>query len=164
MAHYPNASGLFGEREGWYGRASTTARWRTVELPDRGRLGRGEVGWYRTGFRLRPVRGVRAALGIALPGAAPAELFLNGVHVARVGRDRSTRFVLPPGLVRTDGRRNVLALARWAFTGSGAVGRPRLFAYSTERVVRLPQSSFHNRRPDQRRSAVDAGRRTRAQP
>jgi hypothetical protein len=61
------------------------------------------------------------------------------VHVARVGRDRSTRFVLPPGLVHTDGRRNELALARWAFTGSGAVGRPRLFAYSTERSVRLPQ-------------------------
>jgi hypothetical protein len=82
---------------------------------------------------------VRAALGIELPGTAPAELFLNGVHVARVGRDRSTRFVLPPGTVRTDGRRNVLALARWAVDDGGPVARPRLFAYTTEREVELPR-------------------------
>jgi beta-galactosidase len=139
MARYPNASGLFGEREGWYRTSFDDRRWKSVKLPDGGRLGRGEVGWYRAAFRLRLPRGVRAALGIELPGTAPAELFLNGVHVARVGRDRSTRFVLPPGTVRADGRRNVLALARWAVDDRGPVARPRLFAYTTEREVALPR-------------------------
>jgi hypothetical protein len=135
---YPNASGLYGERAGWYRPGYRDRRWRRVTLPDRGRLGPGRVGWYRTSFRLRLPRGVRADLGVGVPRGSPAELFLNGVHVARVGRDRSTRFVLMPGLVHTDGRANVLAIARWAFADRGGLGRPRLFAYATERAVRLP--------------------------
>jgi hypothetical protein len=135
---YPNGSGLLGERDGWFEPGFDDRAWKPVVLPDGGRLGPGEVGWYRTSFRLHLPRGVRATLGIELPGAAPGELFLNGVHVARVGRDRSTRFVLEPGLLRTDGRPNFLALARWAFGNAGGLGRPRLFAYATERTVSLP--------------------------
>jgi beta-galactosidase len=134
---YPNASGLYGERAGWYRDHVKAAGWTKVALPDRGRLGDGQVGWYRSSFRVRLPKGVRAPLGIAWKGAAPAELWVNGVHVARIGRDDATRFVLPAGLVRLGGRRNTIALARWAIDGA-AVGRPRLFAYGTERAVRAP--------------------------
>jgi plasmid stabilization system protein ParE len=118
---YPNASGLGGERAGFYEPRFDDAAW-TPCKPGSGPIactpGPGEVGWYRTSFAVKLPKGVEAPLGLELPRSGmPAEIFLNGVHVARAGRDRATRFVLPPGLLRTGGKRNVLAIARWAVDG-----------------------------------------------
>jgi len=137
---YPNASGLHGERAGWYRAGFDDRRWSRIVLPDAGRIGAGEVGWYRTTFRLRLPRGVDAPLALALDrDGAPGELFLNGVHVARVGRDRETRFTLMPGLLRRDGRRNVVAYARWAIGPAAArMPRPRLVALAVERRTGRP--------------------------
>ena len=125
---YPNASGLGGERAGFYLPRFDDARWSTTApalAPGRRRLGadlvRGEAAEGRAGAARHraPAR-----------GEMPAEIFLNGVHVARAGRDRATRFVLPPGLLRLGGKRNVLALARWAVDGT-AFPRPKLVTYES---------------------------------
>lgn len=138
---YPNASGLTGERDGWYRTGYDDRSWDRVRLPDAGRGGPGGIAWYRTSFRVRLPRGVDAPLALEFGAdAGRGELFLNGVHVARVGRDRETRFVLMPGLLRTGGRRNVLAFARWAVGRTGArMPRPRLVALTTERRVAAPE-------------------------
>jgi hypothetical protein len=135
-ADYPNTSGLGGELAGWHLGGFDDSGWERVSLPSE-RGGPGEVTWYRTRFRLRVPRRVRAPLGLEVPQAGhPAEIYLNGVHVARAGRDREQRFFLPEGIVRPRGR-NVLAIARW---NVGETARqmpaPSLFAYELTR--RLP--------------------------
>jgi hypothetical protein len=135
-ADYPNTSGLFGELEGWHRAGFDDSSWEKVALPaERG--GPGQVAWYRTHFRLRVPRRVHAPLGLELPKAGhPAEVYLNGVHVARAGRDREERFFLPEGVVRPRGR-NVLAIARWNVGDTaGQMPAPKLFAYEITR--RLP--------------------------
>lgn len=123
---YPNASGLGGERAGFQQPRYSDRRWSTTPPA----LGSGEVGWERTSFAVRLPRGVDAPLGLELRRTAmPAEIFLNGVHVARAGRDRATRFVLPPGVVRIGGKRNVLAIARWAVDGA-SFPHPKLVTYA----------------------------------
>jgi hypothetical protein len=115
---YPNASGLLGEVDGWYQPGYDDSRWTSVNLPDNGRLASGEVGWYRTKFSLRLPACTAAGLSLALPGhPGPAEIFLNGVHIARAGRDEAPSYVLPQGVINTNGS-NVLAVARWNITGS----------------------------------------------
>ncbi len=135
---YPNTSGLFGERAGYWRERFDDRSWTPVSLPHHdARLGPGEVGWYRSEFKLRVPRGVRAPLGLELPrGSHPAEVFLNGVHVARAGRDRLERFVLPPGVLRPRGR-NTLAIARWNVAGQTRSDRPRLVPYEMVRTSRL---------------------------
>jgi hypothetical protein len=110
---YPNASGLLGEVDGWYRPSFNDSHWTPVSLPDKGRLALGEVGWYRTTFSLKLPACTSAGLSLALPGhPGPAEIFLNGVHIARAGRDVAPSYVMPPGVVNTSGT-NVLAVARW---------------------------------------------------
>lgn len=125
---YPNTSGLYGELLGWHARGFADAHWERVAVPDAARLGDGEIGWYRAAFRWRPPRDVRVPLLLELArGGHPAEIYLNGVHIARAGRDRETRFVLPPGVVRADGSRNEVAIARWNAGGArGALPEPRV--------------------------------------
>jgi hypothetical protein len=135
-ADYPNTSGLGGEIAGWHRRGFDDSGWAPVSLPA-AEGGAGEITWYRTSFRLRIPRRVSAPLGLAFPGAGhPAEIYLNGIHVARAGRDREERFYLPEGVVRPRGR-NVLAIARWN-VGEAApqMPAPSLFAYALTR--RLP--------------------------
>ena len=130
---YPNTSGLDGELAGWHGSSFDDASWASVELPAT-RGSEGEVTWFRTRFRLRVPRGVRAPLGLQLPAAGhPAEIYLNGVHIARAGRDRLERFFLPEGVVRPRGQ-NVLAIARWNVGASpGQMPAPKLFTYGITR-------------------------------
>jgi hypothetical protein len=140
-ADYPNTSGLGGELAGWHRSRFDDSAWSAVSLPaDSG--GVGEVTWYRTRFSLRVPRGVRAPLGLELPREGhPAEVYLNGVHVARAGRDREERFFLPEGVVRPRGE-NVLAIARWNVgTAPARMPVPKLFAYEVTRrwpLSRLP--------------------------
>jgi hypothetical protein len=136
-ADYPNTSGLGGELGGWHRARFDDSGWVRVSLPaERG--GPGEVTWYRTDFRLRTPRRVRAPLGLELPDAGhPAEIYLNGVHVARAGRDREERFFLPDGVVRPR-KRNVLAIARWNVGDSGTqMPAPSLFTYEVTRRMPL---------------------------
>ena len=135
---YPNTSGLGGELGGWHRGGFPDTRWTRTRLPDSSAGDPGEVTWYRRRFRLRIPRGLQVPLGLELPGGGhPAEIYLNGVHVARAGRDREERFFLPRGVVRPRGR-NVLAIARWNVGGeAGRLPRPRLFAYDITRRVRL---------------------------
>jgi hypothetical protein len=123
---YPNTSGLFGELQGWHRRDFDSSSWPVIGLPGRSGLGPGEVGWYRARFRLRLRRGQRAAFGLELPRAAhPSELYVNGIHIARAGRDREQVFTIPPGVLRLNAR-NTIAVARWNVAGSADFPRPRL--------------------------------------
>lgn len=137
-ADYPNTSGLGGELAGWHRAGFPDSRWTRVTLPDQRAGDEGQISWYRKRFRLRIPRRVRAPLGLELPaGGHPAEIYLNGVHVARAGRDREERFYLPHGVVRPRGR-NVLAVARWNIGDSaGHMPEPRLFAYELTRRSRF---------------------------
>ncbi len=132
---YPATSGLRGERLGWAGTGpAVDDGWAERSLPDDLPIGPGEVGWLRTGFDARVPRGHEARMGIELPrDSQPANVYLNGVLIARAGRGAYERFVFPPGLMRQRGR-NVLAIARWN-TGDGTahMERPALHVYETVR-------------------------------
>lgn len=131
---YPNVSSLAGELDGWHTSRFDDRGWARVGLPATASLGAGEVGWFRTEFDPRIPRGIHAPLGLELrAGSFPAEIYLNGVHVARAGRNRQERFVLPSGVLRPRGR-NVLAIARWNVAGAGRMDRPRLFAWEVTRT------------------------------
>jgi hypothetical protein len=81
-------------------------------------LATGEVGWYRTTFSLKLPVCTAAGLSLALLGRpGPTEIFLNGVHIGRAGRDAAPSYVMPSGVLNTNGA-NVLAVARWNLTGS----------------------------------------------
>ncbi|HEV3429544.1 MAG TPA: beta galactosidase jelly roll domain-containing protein [Paraburkholderia sp.] len=137
-ADYPNASGLTGERNGWYKPEYSDAGWASVRLPD-GSVPRGQVGWYRTTFSVTAPAGVRLPLGVPIPvEAQPGELFVNGVHIGRPGRDNAEVFPLTPGLVYTDGRPNVIAYARWVVGSSSVTPALSLVAFPAEKVMALP--------------------------
>ncbi|WP_044042894.1 glycoside hydrolase family 35 protein [Caballeronia insecticola] len=137
-ADYPNASGLTGERAGWYKPEYSDAGWTSVRLPDSS-VPKGQVGWYRTTFSVTAPAGVRLPLGIQIPSAAqPGELFVNGVHIGRAGRDNAEVFPLTPGLVYTDGRPNVIAYARWVVGSSTSTPALSLVGFPGEKVMALP--------------------------
>src|SRR5205085_18450 len=82
-----NASGLYGERHGWYRTTFDDASWPVVRVPDdwaaRGLRFQG-VGWYRTTFDLHLPAGVEAPLGLALPQAQDKVLiWLNRLLIGR---------------------------------------------------------------------------------
>ena len=113
-----NASGLYGERHGWYRTTFDDASWPVVKVPDdwasRGLRFQG-VGWYRTTFALHLPAGVEAPLGLAIPQAQDKVLiWLNGLLIGRYwdGVGPQHVFYLPAGLLREQGP-NTLALAVW---------------------------------------------------
>jgi hypothetical protein len=132
-SRYPNASGLSGELEGWSRAGFDDRSWPTVSVPRVERAGLGEVGWYRTRFTLPLPACVTAPMGIRFPSSRTvAEVYLNGIHIGRIGRGATDELALTPGLLHTDGRRNTLAVAHWN-VGTGSMPEPRLFAYETRR-------------------------------
>ncbi|HEX8053704.1 MAG TPA: beta-galactosidase [Thermoleophilaceae bacterium] len=135
---YPNTSGLHGEGAGWHRGGFDDSSWERVSLPRETSSGPGEVAWYRTRFRLSVPRGHYAAFGLDLPKASfPANVYLNGVQIARAGRDREERFYLPAGVLRERGE-NTLAIARWNVGESARMDAPALHLYERRRVARLP--------------------------
>ena len=113
-----NASGLYGERNGWYRPDVDDSAWATVTVPDdwaaRG-LRRQGIGWYRTSFDLNLPAGVAAPLGLIIPHAQDKVLiWLNGLLVGRYWEQTGPQhtFYLPAGLLHEHGR-NTLALAVW---------------------------------------------------
>ena len=113
-----NASGLYGERHGWYRTTFEDASWQVVRVPDnwrsRGLWFQG-VAWYRTTFNLNLPVGVDAPLGLSIPQAQDkVVIWLNGLLIGRYwdGVGPQHVFYLPAGLLREHGR-NTLALAVW---------------------------------------------------
>jgi beta-galactosidase len=113
-----NASGLYGERHGWYRTTFEDASWQEVRVPDdwasRGLHFQG-VGWYRTTFDLHLPAGVDAPLGLYIPQAQDKVLiWLNGLLIGRYwdGVGPQHMFYLPAGLLHEHGH-NTLALAVW---------------------------------------------------
>jgi beta-galactosidase len=135
---YPNISGLHGERAGWHRADFDDGGWERVSLPADAPGGPGEVAWYRTRFRLAVPKGAYASFGLELPRSSmPAMVYLNGVQVARAGRDREERFYLPYGLLRERGE-NTLAIARWNVGPSARMDAPKLRLYERRHLARLP--------------------------
>jgi len=117
-----NASGLYGERQGYPLPAFDDAGWRPVDLPhdwDRDDAVPEDfvgTGWYRTRFRLELPDTLEMPLCLRVNRAsAKALIWLNGRLVGRAWDEKGpqTRFYLPRGLLRTAGEDNVLAVCLW---------------------------------------------------
>jgi beta-galactosidase GanA/aryl-phospho-beta-D-glucosidase BglC (GH1 family) len=129
-----NASGLFGERHGWYLPGFDDSGWQSVSVPDdwaaRGEQSR--VGWYRAHFTLHRPSGSSQPLGLLLPHVSDkAVIWLNGWLIGRYWEQRGPQhlFYLPEGVLNPDGK-NVLAIAVWDRGHQGGlVSVPQLVAY-----------------------------------
>jgi hypothetical protein len=114
-----NASGLYGERHGWYRTSFDDRSWQRVTLPHawlpNSSSGSG-LGWYRTSFNLDIPHGMQAPLGLYIPRAHDKVLiWLNGLLIGQYwdGVGPQHMFYLPAGLLHERGR-NTLALAVWS--------------------------------------------------
>lgn len=123
-----NNGGLFGEREGWHLPGLDDHDWTAVKgvEDDRERQG---VTWYRTRFRLDVKPSLDESVGLALTDHDPerayrVQVFLNGWNMGQYVNGPAARgtFVLPNGLLRTDGMPNTLALA--VLTNGGTPSGP----------------------------------------
>jgi hypothetical protein len=114
-----NASGLYGERYGWYRTSFDDRSWQRVTLPHAwpGNASSGSgLGWYRTSFSLNIPQGMQAPLGLYIPRAQDkVVIWLNGLLIGRYwdGVGPQHTFYLPAGLLYEHGR-NTLALAVWS--------------------------------------------------
>lgn len=111
-----NTGGQFGERNGWYLPGFPDAAWLPVtQAPTSNPAG---VTWYRTTFDLHLPQDQDAAIALQLDDTKDrnyrALIYLNGWLIGRYINDigPENRFVLPIGLLRTDGS-NTLALSVW---------------------------------------------------
>jgi len=112
-----NASGLYGERNGWYLPGFDDSSWQTVRTPDnwKQRGVQSDIGWYRTHFVLKLPSDETAPLALALPHVSDkAVIWLNGWLVGRYWEQRGPQhtFYLPQGVLNSRGD-NVLAIAVW---------------------------------------------------
>ena len=129
-----NASGLYGERQGWYLPGFDNSAWQTVATPDvwTSRGVTAPVGWYRTRFQLNLPSGTDVPMGLTLPHVSDkATIWLNGWLVGRYWEQEGPQhdFYLPDGILNPHGD-NVLAIAVWNRGHEGGlVSSPRLFTY-----------------------------------
>lgn len=138
-----NASGLYGERNGWYRPGYRDAAWQRVHVPDnwaaRGLRWQG-VGWYRTTFSLNLPTGMDVPLGLYIPRAQDkVVIWLNGLLIGRYWQQAGPQhtFYLPAGLLHVQGR-NTLALAVWNRGDAGGLtGGVYLRPYSATAQVTL---------------------------
>ncbi len=142
-----NASGLYGEREGWYLPAFDDGNWQAVSLPDNWRQRNvvSAVGWYRTHFSLNLPANSSVPVGLVLPHVSDkAVIWLNGWLLGRYWEQKGPQheFYLPDGILNPQGD-NVLAIAVW---NRGHVGGltsvPSLAAYSASSYHVLQVSSL----------------------
>ncbi|HEX8917171.1 MAG TPA: beta-galactosidase, partial [Chloroflexota bacterium] len=118
-----NASGLYGERQGWYLPSFDDSKWQMVTLPDTWtkRGVNAAIGWYRTSFSVNLPRNESDPLGLAIPAvSSKATIWLNGWLVGRYWQQLGPQhvFYLPQGLLNPNGT-NELAIAVWSH---GSVG------------------------------------------
>jgi aryl-phospho-beta-D-glucosidase BglC (GH1 family) len=129
-----NASGLYGEREGWYLPNFDDSGWSQVSVPDDWKT-RGvtdAVGWYRSHFQLDLSPGATVPIGIVLPHAQDkADIWVNGWLIGRYWEQKGPQheFYLPPGVLNEHGD-NVVAIAVWNRGDDGGLtAEPVLQAY-----------------------------------
>jgi aryl-phospho-beta-D-glucosidase BglC (GH1 family) len=121
-----NASGLFGERNGWYLPGFNDTGWQTVALPDNWsarQAGGVAVGWYRTHFTLNLPANTQIPLGLTLPHVSDkAVIWLNGWLLGRYWEQEGPQhtFYLPEGILNPNGD-NVLSIAAWNRGGVGGL-------------------------------------------
>lgn len=137
-----NASGLFGERAGWYLPSFDDSRWNPVQLPDNwaARDQGSPLGWYRTHFRLNLAPGVQAPIGLVLPHVSDkAVVWLNGWLVGRYWEQLGPQheFYLPAGVLNEHGT-NTLAIAVWNRGHAGGLtAAPSLAFYGEHKAHTL---------------------------
>lgn len=129
-----NASGLFGERNGWYQPSFDDSGWQQVAAPDswpaRGMTS--PVGWYRTHFQLNLPSDASVPLGLTIPSVGDkASIWLNGWLLGRYWQQQGPQhlFYLPQEILNPHGD-NVLAIAVWnRGPGGGLTSVPTLTQY-----------------------------------
>jgi beta-galactosidase GanA len=132
-----NASGLYGERSGWYLPSFDDSQWSQVSLPDdwQQRGVTNAVGWYRTHFHLNVPAGADAPIGITIPHAADkAVIWVNGWLLGRYWEQKGPQheFYLPAGVLHTNGD-NTVAIAVWNRGHDGGLNSvPSLAAYQQD--------------------------------
>ncbi len=122
-----NTGGLFGERNGWYLPHFNDSSWQHVDAQTVAPK-RAGVAWYRTSFTLKLPRDQDAAIALEIDDTNDRTyrelIYLNGWLIGRYINDvgPETRFVLPNGILSTDGT-NTLAIAHWSLdTDSTGLG------------------------------------------
>ncbi len=120
-----NNGGLHGERAGWHLPDYPADDWTAVSLPHV--APEPGIVWYRTDFTLDLPRDQDVSLAVQIDDARSrtyrARLFVNGwqfgVYINQYGPQ--TRFVVPGGILRGQGR-NSLVIASWGEDGTGGIG------------------------------------------
>lgn len=135
-----NASGLFGERSGWYLPSFDDSAWQSVPVPDNWKV-RGNtsaIGWYRTQFSLNEPRLSETPVGLTIPHVSDtATIWVNGWLIGRYWEQRGPQhlFYLPNGVLNPRGQ-NTLAMAVWNRGHAGGLtSQPVLTQY--------PSLSYH---------------------
>jgi beta-galactosidase GanA len=111
-----NTGGLFGERNGWYLPGFPDSSWQRGAAGSAPR--RAGVTWYRTTFALHVPHDQDTSIALQIDDTNDSEyraqIYLNGWLIGRYVNDLGpeTRFILPNGILRTDGN-NTLAIASW---------------------------------------------------
>jgi len=140
-----NASGLYGERYGWYkpGLNDSIPEWQHIHTPHEFRAPDAWIGWYRTTFDLKLSAGIDAPMALvldkALTGNDKAIMFINGYNMGRFWPERGpqTRFFIPAGVLNTNGKNNI-AIAVWRRSiDSGGLGIVKLAPFETNSVLTL---------------------------
>lgn len=131
-----NASGLYGERQGWYLPEFDDSAWRPVTVPDdwKSRGFSDAVGWYRTHFTLDLPADTKTPVGLVLPHVSDkAVIWVNGWLMGRYWEQRGPQheFYLPQGVLNTHGD-NVIAIAVWNRGHDGGLtSLPTLAVYNS---------------------------------
>lgn len=112
-----NASGLYGERQGWYQPGYDDGSWQTVNVPDSwaARSVAAPIGWYRAHLDLHLQGNESIPVGLTIPHVSDkAVIWLNGWLVGRYWEQKGPQhtFYLPQGILNPDGD-NVIAIAVW---------------------------------------------------
>jgi beta-galactosidase GanA/aryl-phospho-beta-D-glucosidase BglC (GH1 family) len=112
-----NASGLYGERNGWYLPSFDDAIWSSVQTPDSwsARNVTSPIGWYRAHFSFQSPAGTVAPIGLTIPHASDkAVIWVNGWLMGRYWEQKGPQhtFYLPEGVLNPNGD-NVVAIAVW---------------------------------------------------
>lgn len=130
-----NASGLYGERNGWYLPEFDDTSWQPVSLPDdwQKRGVTSAIGWYRTAFNLDLPPDTSIPIGLDIPHASDkAVIWVNGWLMGRYWEQKGPQhlFYLPQGVLNPHGQ-NVVAIAVWnrGHVG-GLTGVPALQTYA----------------------------------
>ncbi|HEX7326632.1 MAG TPA: beta-galactosidase [Rhodanobacteraceae bacterium] len=124
-----NNGGLYGERHGWSLPGYADTSWQAVTLPNR--IDQPGVDWYRTTVTLHLPTDQDVPIGLKIEDAPQrhyrALIFINGWQFGRYVNALGPQhvFVLPPGILRTDGK-NTIAIASWSTEHSGGLGKVSL--------------------------------------